>query len=205
MARGAKSYDRRYFDRWYRGRRTRIEGPAALRRRVAMALAITERYLARPLRSALDLGCGEGRWRAELRRLRPRLAYVGVDPSSYVVERFGKRRNLRLGGFGELADLGLGGPFDLVICADVLHYLNDAELDRGLPELARLTGGAAYLEVLTAAEPIEGDLRGLVLRPPGAYAARLRALGMSGVGSHVWLGPALAEAPSALERRGADA
>jgi len=166
-----------------------------------MALAITERYLERPLRSALDIGCGEGRWRAELQRLRPRLSYVGVDPSRYVVGRFGKRRNLRLGGFGELAALGLGGPFDLVICADVLHYLSDAELDRGLPELARLTGGAAYLEVLTAAEPIEGDLSGLVLRPPGAYGSRLMALGMSGVGCHVWLGPALGEVPAILERR----
>ena len=85
----AKRYDRAYFDRWYRDPRRRIEPPGDLRRRVTMAVAITERFLGRAIRTALDVGCGEGRWRAELRRLRPRAAYLGVEPSQYAVERFG--------------------------------------------------------------------------------------------------------------------
>lgn len=202
MEKGAKVYDRRYFERWYRRPGSRVESPAALRRRVAMAVAMSERYLERPVRSVLDVGCGEGRWRAELRRLRPAVAYFGVDPSHYAVERFGQRRNLRRGGFGELADLDLGGPFDLVVCADVLHYVTDAELTLGLPELAKLACGAAYLEVLTSAEPIEGDLAGLILRSPEDYRRRFEALGWVGVGSHVWLAPELADLPSALEQSG---
>ncbi|MEO8198838.1 MAG: class I SAM-dependent methyltransferase, partial [Thermoanaerobaculia bacterium] len=121
--RGTKAYDRAYFDRWYRRGATRIEGTAALRRRVALAVAMAERFLERPLRSALDVGCGEGRWRAELLRLRPHLRYQGVEPSHYAVKRFGARRDIVQGAFTDLAKLDLPGPFDLVICADVLHYL----------------------------------------------------------------------------------
>lgn len=198
----AKRYDRAYFDRWYRDPRRRIDAPGELRRRVAMAVAITERFLGRAVRSVLDVGCGEGRWRAELRRLRPRLDYLGVEPSEYAVERFGRRRNLIRGGFGELPELDLGGPFDLVVCADVLHYVDDRELDRGLPALGAAVGGAAYLEVLTSAEAVEGDRRRLRLRPPSHYERRFRSLGLTGVGCHVWLARELAEAPAALERRG---
>jgi SAM-dependent methyltransferase len=196
-----KRYDRAYFDRWYRERGSRIESRAELRRRVALAVALAERHLERPLASALDVGCGEGRWRAELVRLRPRLRYVGVDPSLYAVRRFGKRRGIVLGGFGDLGTLALGGPFDLVVCADVLHYLEDAELERGLPALAQRVGGMAWLEALCREDEVEGDRRGLTLRPAEAYRRRFAALGLVHAGAYGWLAPDLGDGPSALESR----
>lgn len=195
-----KVYDRAYFDRWYRRDASRIEGPAALRRRVAFAVAMVERFLSRPIRSALDVGCGEGRWRAELLRLRPRLEYLGVEPSHYAVERFGRRRNLVQGAFEDLARLPLCGRYDLVICADVLHYLGDPELAAGLPTLVGATGGLAYLELLTSDEEVEGDRSGLILRPSSFYRELFSAAGLTGVGCHGWLGPDLADLPAALER-----
>jgi SAM-dependent methyltransferase len=197
-ARG-KRYDRAYFDRWYRARRSRIEKPAELARRVALAVALAERHLDRPLLSALDIGCGEGRWRAELHRLRPRLRYVGLDPSEYVCERFGARRGIRRASFAELHALDLAGPFDLVICADVLHYVSDAELARGLPALVQLLGGLAWLETLCHEDDVEGDRRGLILRPAAAYRRRFRRLGLVHAGAHGWLAPALGDRPAALE------
>ena len=44
------------------------------------------------MRAVLDVGAGEGQWRAPLIEARPRLEYVGLDPSPYVVERFGRTR-----------------------------------------------------------------------------------------------------------------
>jgi SAM-dependent methyltransferase len=196
-----KNYDREYFDHWYRKETSRIEGPAALRRRVALVVAMAERFLERPIRSALDVGCGEGRWRAELLRLRPKLFYQGVEPSPYAVKRFGARRNIVQGAFTDLESLGLRGPFDLVICADVIHYLEESELSAGLPALVRTTGGLAYLELLTSAEEVEGDQRALKLRPPSLYWKLFSSAGLTGVGCHGWLAPALADAPAALERR----
>ncbi len=195
-----KSYDRAYFERWYRRGASRIEGPSALRRRVALAVAIAERFLERPIRSALDVGCGEGRWRAELLRLRPKLRYQGVEPSPYVVKRFGARRNIVQGGLTDLHGLDLEGPFDLVICADVLHYLEVDELERGLPALVTVTGGLAYLELLTDQEEVEGDQRALKLRPPSLYQKLFSSAGLTGVGCYGWLAPGLADAPSVLER-----
>jgi len=195
-----KTYDREYFDRWYRRDASRIEGPSALRRRVALAVAMAERFLERPIRSALDVGCGEGRWRTELLRLRPKLFYQGVEPSAYAVNRFGKRRNIVQGGFTDLESLNLDGPFDLVICADVLHYLEVDAIERGLAALVTLTGGLAYLELLTNQEEVEGDQLALKLRPPSLYQKLFSSFGLTGVGCHGWLAPDLAELPAALER-----
>lgn len=199
--RSTKAYDRAYFDRWYRGEASRIEGPAALRRRVVLAVAMAERFLERPIRSALDIGCGEGRWRAELLRLRPKLHYQGVEPSPYAVKRFGARRKILQGAFTDLLELDLVGPFDLVICADVIHYLEVDELVRGLPVLVSLTGGLAYLELLTDQEEVEGDLHALKLRPPSLYQQLFSSAGLTGVGCHGWLAPDLARIPAALEKR----
>ncbi|CRD47608.1 hypothetical protein BN1263180041 [Stenotrophomonas maltophilia] len=65
-----KTYDAAYFQRWYR--RADIGGSARLARKVTLAVASAEYYLERPIRSVLDIGCGEGAWRAPLLKLRPR-------------------------------------------------------------------------------------------------------------------------------------
>src|SRR4029079_16636751 len=111
-----------------------------------------EYLLARPLRSVLDVGCGEGPWQTVLADLRPRAAYVGVATSAYAVERFGARRHLRLGAFGELgrAVPAEEGPFDLIVCVDVLGYVEDADVAPGLAAIAARLGGVALIEVFTA-------------------------------------------------------
>ena len=74
-----KQYDREYFDRWYRG--AGLGGPQRLARKVALAVATAEYHLERPIRTVLDIGCGEGAWRAPLLKLRPKLDYLGFDSS----------------------------------------------------------------------------------------------------------------------------
>ena len=73
-----KHYDQAYFQRWYR--REDIGGSARLARKVAMAVAMAEYYLERPIRSVLDVGCGEGAWRAPLLKLRHWLNPVRLVP-----------------------------------------------------------------------------------------------------------------------------
>ena len=174
----AKRYDRAYFERWYRDQRTRIHRRAAVERKVRLALAAAEHLLQRPVRSVLDVGCGEGPWQPVLQRLRPGVRYAGVDSSEYAVRRFGRRRNLRLGTFGALGELGLGGPFDLVVCSDVLHYVPDRELRRGLQALVDLLDGMAWIEVFTRADSITGDFREMKRRPAAFYDRAFRAVGL---------------------------
>ena len=192
-----KTYDRAYFDRWYRD--GGIGGPARLARKVALAVATAEYHLERRIRSVLDIGCGEGAWRAPLRKLRPRVQYLGFDASEYAIARHGRTRNLRLARFGDFATLRPCAPVDLLVCSDVLHYLDTRELDRGLPALAELCGGVAFIEVFARGDGAEGDEHGFKQRNAAFYRDRLRALGLRPLGSHCWLSPALAPHATALE------
>ena len=195
-----KYYDRAYFDRWYRD--GGIGGPARLARKVALAVATAEYHLERRIRSVLDIGCGEGAWRAPLRKLRPRVQYLGFDASEYAIARHGRTRNLRLARFGDFATLRPCAPADLLVCSDVLHYLPTRELDRGLPALADLCGGVAFIEVFAREDETEGDDHDFQPRPAAFYRRRLRALGLQPLGSHCWLSPARVPLATALELPG---
>lgn len=194
-----KVYDRGYFDRWYRGPGAVVR-PEVVRRKVRLALAAAEYVLGRPVRSVLDVGCGEGAWRALLRRARPGLRYVGVDSSDYVVRRYGRRRGIRRGRFGQLDRLGLHRPFDLVVCADVLEYVPTAELKAGLPHLRALTRGVAYIEAFTAADDMVGDREQWHYRSARAYRQLFREAGLVPCGLHCYVPQERLDRVSALER-----
>jgi SAM-dependent methyltransferase len=192
-----KHYDRAYFDQWYRQRG--IGGAQRLARKVSLAVATAEYHLERPLRSVLDIGCGEAAWRAPLRRLRPQVRYLGFDSSGYAVERYGRSRNLHFARFGDFAQLRPCPPVDLLVCSDVLHYLSTREIDRGLPGLADLCGGIAFLETFTRGDAAEGDEDSFQARPARFYRQRFDALGFTALGSHCWLSPRLQGTATALE------
>lgn len=194
-----KRYDRSYFDRWYRNPKFRVGSAGALSRRVSLCVAAAEAILERPLESVLDVGCGEGAWRGEVKRRRPRARYVGLDPSPYVVARFGASRGVRSGSFGSLGAAAGDGPFDLVVCADVLHYVADAEVEAGLPSLAVLTGGVAFLSVFSLEDRFVGDRDGWKPRPSAWYRARFAAAGFVPLGLHLHASPAVSGSLSALE------
>jgi len=192
-----KQYDRAYFDKWYR--RQRVNTPAEVRRKVTLAVAQAEYFLTRTLRDVLDVGCGEGAWREHLRALRPRVRYLGVDPSDYAVATFGRARNIRKAAFGDLASLRLRRQFDLVVSSDALHYVPDDELRRGLPALVKLARGIVFLELLTADDDIVGDTEGLIRRPASWYRKLFREHGLLPVGAYAWAAPPLHETIAAME------
>lgn len=199
---GEKRYDRAYFDGWYRHSALGIGSRSSLKRSVALAVAAAESILDRPLRSVLDIGCGEGRWQPVLHALRPRASYLGIDSSEYAVRRFGRRRNLRLGTFGDLDQHRFEHPFDLVICSDVLHYLAPREIRRGLPELVDLTGGLALIEVFTRQDEVEGDLDGFHARAPGWYSRLFREAGLRAVGLQMYVHEEMAALLEAMDLPG---
>jgi len=196
----AKVYDRDYFDRWYRRSRHALFHLGMLPRRVQLAISAAEYLLERPIRTVLDVGCGEGRWRPLLRQARPRVRYLGVDSSAYAVRRFGRRRNLRLGRFGDLGRLGLKGRFDLIVCSDVLHYVPLAEARTGLKALARLLGGVAYMELFTASDATVGDDLAFQPRSRSTYLRLFRAAGLVHIGLHCYVGGTLRDRLVTFER-----
>lgn len=196
-----KAYDAAYFARWYHDPRERAARAVLVRRKAALALAAAEQLLERPVRNVLDVGCGEAPWRAALLRLRPRLRWTGVEPSAWAAER-GRRLGVLRGGLGDLAGLPLRGPFDLVVCSDVLHYVGDAEMRRGLEAMSSLARGLLWLEAFTGEDDFEGDVEGFRPRSARAYRAAFRRAGFVPLGLFLHASPALAHRVAALERGG---
>jgi SAM-dependent methyltransferase len=194
-----KSYDQAYFDRWYRNPAERVITAAELTRKVQLTLAVTEFHLGRPVGSVLDVGCGEGAWRAPLLQLRPQLDYLGLEASEYAVTRYGRTRNIRPLRFGQLAEQRFDEPVDLLICADVMHYVATAELNRGLSGFAELCRGVAYLEVMTASDDFVGDHEGYLARSAGWYRKAFARAGLIACGNHCYLSEALRRDAMALE------
>jgi SAM-dependent methyltransferase len=194
-----KRYDAQYFERWYRRSDVGVGAREFVGRKVRLAVAATEYLLGRELASVLDIGCGEGTWRAHVKQLRPRASYTGVDGSAYAVKRYGRTRNLRLGDVGKLERLDLAGPFDLVVCADVLHYVPTAAARRGLAVMHGLCGGVAFLEAFTSADAIEGDRASFQKRSPTAYRALFAAAGFVPLALHLYATRELSRTLVALE------
>lgn len=182
-----KRYDKAYFDRWYRGPDPPVGDASDLERAVALAIAATESVIARPIESVLDVGCGEGRWQPVVMKLRPDAAYLGIDSSEYAVDRFGDSRNIRHGLFGELAYHVFDEPFDLVVCSDVLHYLDDAEILEGIDALSERTGGVAVIDIFTVEDEPEGDRVNFRLRPAAWYHNVLRDAGLVPIGLQMYV------------------
>jgi len=192
-----KVYDRAYYDKWYRGP-GRVTSFHELRRKVTTVVANTEYFLRRPLKNVLDVGCGEAPWYVHLKALRARSTYIGVDPSDYAVNTFANHRNVRRGSFADLT--GVTGKFDLVVCADVLHYLKDDEIRAGLPRLIKHMRGLGFFEVYTKEDDIYGDIDGFQRRPARWYRETFRDAGLTQVAPYLWIAPSLADEPSELER-----
>lgn len=184
------AYDKAYFDKWYRNRQHRVRTPAQVRRIVHFTVAAAEYVLDRPIRTVLDVGAGEGNWQPVLKALRPSLTYVGVEPSTYAVARFGRRRGLRSGTVESLAALRLHATwpegFDLVVCSGVLNYVADRALGGALEQLQRHTAGVAFLELFTVDDEIEGDITTMTPRPAAWYRERIRRAGLVPCGLHLY-------------------
>lgn len=182
-----KEYNREYFNRWYRDGDTRITTAEGTMRKARLALSAAEYMLARKAESVLDVGCGLGSWYTALRRIRPKIRYQGVDPSEYIVERFGKARNVKLGALGGLSRIKLRRSYDLIVCADVVQYVEDHDLRRGLAEIRRLAGGVVFIETFATEDGMEGDHDGWIDRSETVLRRFFEEAGLTHCGFYCWI------------------
>ncbi len=197
-----KLYDRDYFEHWYHDRDTRILMRGSLERKVTLAVAAAEFVMGRKIRSVLDVGCGEGLWRPVLRKLRPGVRYTGVDGSEYAVRKHGRRRNIKLARFGDLGKLKLDGPFDLVVCSDVLHYVPTRELAPGIRAIGRLVQGVAWIEAFTADDETVGDHVEYHERPTSTYMRLFRDARLVSIGLYAFVPRGIESTLTSFERGG---
>jgi SAM-dependent methyltransferase len=139
-------FDRRYYDRYYRDPASRAMSPASAAR-LAQFLHAYLSYLGLPVRRILDIGCGVGYLLRAVARRYPAARVTGIEHSVHACERYGWQR-------GSVVDFAPAKPYDLVICNDVLPYLDDRDCVKAIANLAALSRGALYLGALTAEDSV---------------------------------------------------
>jgi len=135
------SFDRAYYQKYYYDPRTAVTDKREMRARARLIAAYCD-HVNMPVRRILDAGCGTGLLRAPLRRLLPRSTYTGLEVSEYLCSRYGWER-------GSIESFRPSLPFDLVICYDVLQYLEASVARRAFANLSRLCRGVLYFTALT--------------------------------------------------------
>jgi len=176
-------FDRDYYHRFYHDPRTAVTSLHEMRSRAGLIAAYCN-YVGLPVRRLLDAGCGTGLMRAPLRRRLKRASYVGLEISEYLCARYGWVH-------GRIEDFRADTPFDLVICYDVLQYLDERAARRALANLARLTRGVLYFTALTRADWRDNCDRRRTdpqvnMRSAAWYRKRLRR-GFREIGGGFWL------------------
>ena len=178
----ATRFDRAYFDRFYRHPDTRAasEYDAEIE---AQFVAAYLRHLDVEVQRIVDIGCGLGRMLNALAGLFPGAVVHGVDSSDYLCRTYGWEQ-------AALPDFAPGRPFDLVVCQDVLAYLDDSEAATAVVTLGRIARKALYFGALAAEDlalcnPARTDTD-VYLRPASWYRRRLGRR-FEPVGGGLWL------------------
>jgi len=172
-----------YFKKFYLSSSTRVVTPGEMRVRARLIAAILAQS-GIPVRSILDAGCGIGLLREPFKEVLPRARYIGLEASDYLCTRYGWTK-------GSVVDYSPQKPYDLVVCYDVLQYLNDRDAARAVANLARLTRAAMYISALTHEDWRENcdrtrTDRAVHLRPGDWYRRRLKR-NFRYLGFGVWL------------------
>lgn len=176
-------FDESFYRRYYGNPRTRVTSPRESARRARLIGGLLTYHDVR-VRTILDAGCGLGLLRAPLLAEFPAARYAGLEVSEYLCRRHGWIE-------GSLASFTPARPFDLVVCDDVLQYLEDADAAAAMRNLPRLTRQALYFSTLTSEDWKENcdrrrTDRNVHLRPAGWYLRRLRGA-FQQLGPGVWV------------------
>lgn len=177
------AFDRAYYQRYYFNPSTAVTTRMEARNRGRLIAAHAD-YIGLPVRRILDMGCGTGMLRAPLLRHLPRASYTGVETSEYLCKRYGWDHGL-------VQDYRSAKPFDLVVCYDVVQYLDARTARRAMNNLARLCRGMLYFTALTRKDWYENCDRSRTdsavhLRTAKWYRAVLRR-SFKDLGSGFWL------------------
>src|ERR1700716_2604431 len=135
------SFDQEYYERYYYDPKTAVTNKTEMqaRGRLIGAYAL---HTGLPVRQILDAGCGTGLLRPWLKRYLPRATYTGIETSDYLCQRYGWQQ-------AQIETYKAASPFDVVVCYDVLQYLDSKAASGALANFAKLCRGVLYFTALT--------------------------------------------------------
>ncbi len=140
----AHSFDAHYYRRFYHGADQHARGVATASRTADLIYGMARHYSVRVGR-IVDLGAGTGNLLRALEKRFPKAKIVGVELSPHAARRYGWIEQ-------SILDFEDRSGFDLVVCNDVIQYLDDADADRALKRFAALSRAMLYFTGLTAVD-----------------------------------------------------
>jgi SAM-dependent methyltransferase len=178
-----EAFDAAYYRRYYHDPRTAVTSRAEMHARAGL-IAASVRYIGLPVTRILDAGCGVGLMRAPLKRALPSARYVGLEASEYLCRRYGWRH-------GTLQTLEPSERYELVVCYDVLQYLEKPEAREAIAKLTAVCRGALYFGALTSGDWRNNCDQSRTDKVPGlrsaAWYRRELARGFRPLGCGMWL------------------
>ena len=174
-------FDAKYFERFYGKRPVRTMSEVG---HLAIAVHEMVTWWNGKIRSVLEVGAGPGDWSNWYRDVHPTVRVVSVDVSEHACKKYGHEQR-------DIATWRPRAAFDLVICMDVLQYLDDRAAAAALRNLTAATRTVLYFDALTAHDArhtVERSATDLdaYLRPGSWYRERL-SRGFVQVGGGLWV------------------
>ena len=157
-AKKRERFDSAYYARFYRNPKTRANDPAAAARLAAFITAYAA-HLGVRIRRFVDVGCGTGDLVRALARRLPAAKADGVEVSAWACKRYGWIQQ-------SAEEFCTPDRYDLVLCTDVLQYLDDRAATRALRNLCSSSRALLYIGARTQndinqhADPARSDLSG---------------------------------------------
>lgn len=136
-----QQFDAHYYRRFYLRAATRAMSQPETECRAAVVATLVKQ-LELPVKRILDMGCGLGWFKSPLLKVFSTARYTGVEYSQYLCDEYGWQQ-------GSVVDYDSPAQFDLIVCCDVLQYLDDKQATLAINNLGRLCRGALYLHVPT--------------------------------------------------------
>jgi SAM-dependent methyltransferase len=174
-------FDAKYFDRYYGKQPVRSTSEVA---HLAAAVHEMVSWWGGTITSFLEVGAGPGHWRDWYRTFHPNVRVLSTDVSEHACREYGH----------ECRDIAHWAPkrqYDLVVCMDVLQYLDDTSAARALRNLSSATRTCLYFDALTsfdarytvdrATTDLDAHLR------PGEWYQRHLSRSFIRVGGGIWV------------------
>ena len=168
-------FDAAYYAKYYE-RNTAVITRKEAEAEVAFVLAFCH-HIRLDIRSFADVGAGTGWWAREFKRQHPKCRQIETfDSSEAAALKYGHAR--------VSADKIAGKPADLVVCRDVLRYLDGPTAKVAIKLLAKKCRGVLYFHVVTSDDDVDekaSDMTGY-FRSARWYLRQLTASGFRNAG-----------------------
>jgi SAM-dependent methyltransferase len=140
----SRRFDDAYYERFYLDPATRVCSPED-HRALAEFVFQFAKWNGIEIERVLDIGAGVGLWKNWIAKNRPEVTYLGTEVSPAMCKQHGYEAH-------DIARWRDRHRYDLIICQGVLQYLPDPDVAPAIANIAAMSRGLVFLEVLTRAD-----------------------------------------------------